>query len=250
MISTKMIDFVSYPGFVLVMALACISLYFYRLSKRKKHKSTIQKKQPLNIPIVGISGLDDHGQDTLGELIMEAFENFHKESFAKPVKEACKALFMLTEEQTNGPNDIRSSADPYWSKLAPGTSPRKLMRWVGTEFGRTHLETIIPGIGSNLWVLLLQRRLEQGKQYVICDVRFENECKLIRDNGGVIVRVIRPGHEKGNFSHVSNNPDALPIPDFVVENSGSKKDLLSSFIQGYVKNYMRRIRQPLKMNVK
>jgi hypothetical protein len=66
---------------------------------------------------------------------------------------------------------------------------RYLLQTLGTEWGRTHIDT-------DLWVKCEQARLEKlypEERIVYDDVRFENEAALIRSYGGLIVHVKRPG---------------------------------------------------------
>ena len=63
-----------------------------------------------------------------------------------------------------------------------------------------------------------------GGLHVVPDVRFANEAEAIRELGGVIVRVERPG--VGPLSaHVSEVPPAEP--DFIIRNNGTIRDLQS-----------------------
>ncbi len=209
-------------GPVIGVAILSLAAFFYQAKHRKRIR--------INVPVIGISGLEDHGKDTLGDLIQTEFDNFVKESFAGPVKQAAKSIFMLTDEQINGSNQQKRAPDPFWSKFVSGVSARHFMRWVGTKIGRESMNSILPGLGDMLWIRLLERRMKPGKQYVVCDVRFENECDWIRGLGGLIVRVVNPNqHLNSTPEHVTNDPNHLPRPDFTVVNSGTKQQLLNAF---------------------
>lgn len=83
------------------------------------------------------------------------------------------------------------------NKITKNSTLRDLLQIVGTEFGREM-------ISHNIWVNALfsdykpiREELERELTYVkypnwiITDVRFENEVKAIEDRGGVIIRIDR-----------------------------------------------------------
>ena len=73
----------------------------------------------------------------------------------------------------------------------------------------------------------LHRQRQPGTKYVITDVRFPNEAAYIRQRGGLLVRVTRPGTGPVN-GHESES--ALDNEDFDVHilNDGSREDLASA----------------------
>ena len=74
------------------------------------------------------------------------------------------------------------------------------MQILGTEFGR---ELVSP----NIWVRALEKRIDDGKNYVIDDVRFPNEAAMIHSHGGKVVRIYRPSQEEAaaKDKHVSES---------------------------------------------
>lgn len=89
-----------------------------------------------------------------------------------------------------------------------GRSPRELLQTLGTDWGRDL-------VADDLWVTLARRRiaglLEQGVGVAVGDVRFANEARMIRELGGEVWLVVRPGAETTPHSHRSENglPDDL-----------------------------------------
>lgn len=82
--------------------------------------------------------------------------------------------------------------------------------------------------GEDFWV---ERVMDQavdrnvaGLHTVISDVRFENEAEAIKAEGGLLIKITRPG--KTGDSHVSEN-DLVDYDgwDVVIENSGSIVEL-------------------------
>lgn len=96
-----------------------------------------------------------------------------------------------------------------------GHSTRHAMQTLGTEWGRTYL-------GGDFWVDRWKAGISDYRQVVVDDVRFGNEGKAIRDCGGLLIRITRPG--VGGSSHVSEALDGLSF-DAEVINDGSESDL-------------------------
>jgi dephospho-CoA kinase len=78
--------------------------------------------------LIGITGRARCGKDTAADYL-SANIGFKKYSFAKPIKDAVKDMFGLTEDHVNG----------YLKEVVlPDIchSPRFLMQTLGTEWGR------------------------------------------------------------------------------------------------------------------
>jgi hypothetical protein len=50
------------------------------------------------------------------------------------------------------------------------------------------------------------------KGVVITDVRLKNEMKAVKDAGGKLIRIVRPGHEEPKWDHPSET-EQLEVPD-------------------------------------
>ena len=116
--------------------------------------------------------------------------DFHKLSFAGPLKKACIELTGL---------DMSHFQDPELKEIPiPGinTTPRVLMQLMATEFIR---EMIYP----DFWIWRMRQAVSKHshKDLIIDDIRFENEAQFVRDNGGKIVHLYR------NFDFDSNSKD-------------------------------------------
>lgn len=142
--------------------------------------------------IIGVLGKKGSGKDTLADHIAQY--GFRKIAFVDPLKDAIRILFGFNEEQLYG--DQKEAVDTRW-----GTSPRRILQYLGTEVFRDSINNLIPHIGDNFWVNNAEMRIakmrdEDPKVCIsIADVRFPNEVAMIRRNGGIIVRVIRPSLE-------------------------------------------------------
>lgn len=136
--------------------------------------------------LIGLTGKARSGKDTVADYLAEHYR-FKTTAFAKPIKDGCKAMFGLTDEHVYG--DLKEVVIPEY-----GCSPRQMLQWCGTEFGR---EMVHPDI----WLMQVRHQWEAMREtaaetfhsgLVVTDVRFENEAELIRKLGGFVVHVERP----------------------------------------------------------
>jgi len=138
--------------------------------------------------IIGLVGFIGSGKGTVADLLVER-HGYNKESFAGSVKDAVSTIFgwdrSLLEGDTIKSRAWREEPDAWWSKrMGKEFSPRLALQLMGTEAGRDIFHT-------DLWIYSVERRINPDKNYVIADVRFPNEIKMIQDLGGKIVRVTR-----------------------------------------------------------
>jgi hypothetical protein len=132
------------------------------------------------IRLIGIVGKKGAGKDTTADYIVRR-HGFVKRAYASPLKQACKALFSLTDSQLEDPVE-KERVDDRWGK-----TPREVMQWLGTDVVRHSL-------GCDFWIrhMGFYRKDNPDERLVIPDVRFLNEAWWIRENGGILIRVVRP----------------------------------------------------------
>ena len=136
--------------------------------------------------IIGLVGFIGSGKGTVGDILET--QGFSKDSFAKPLKDACSIMFGWPREMLEGDTEVsrkwREEPDSFWSeKFGYTFTPRLALQFMGTEAGRNVFH-------QDVWVISLLNRAK-GKDVVVTDVRFKNEINYIQQNGGVIVRVRR-----------------------------------------------------------
>jgi len=136
--------------------------------------------------IIGLVGFIGSGKGTVGDIL--EVHGFTKDSFAKPLKDACSIMFGWPRELLEGDTEVsrkwREEPDSFWSeKFGYSFTPRLALQLMGTEAGRNVFH-------QDVWVISLLNRAK-GKDVVVTDVRFKNEINYIQQNGGVIVRVRR-----------------------------------------------------------
>ena len=100
---------------------------------------------------------------------------------------------------------------------------RPILQWWGTEF-RRNLTC------QDYWVKKVRAKLEHDRRdgiTFVTDVRFPNEAEMIRELGGIVVRVVRPDLEQRNGSdHCSESELDHYDFDAVIENDGALETLI------------------------
>ena len=125
-------------------------------------------------------------------------------------------------------------------------TPRFLLQFIGTDLFRNQLH-------PEIWVNSLMSEYKKYKEtkpfinstlkdenypnWIITDTRFENELKAVKDRGGVTIRVNRPDSVENALTgekfpvkiYRNEHPSETALDnaefDYVIDNSGSLKDL-------------------------
>lgn len=161
--------------------------------------------------LIALVGFIGSGKDTVGRHLVEE-HGFYDMAFADALKDTCAAIFCWDREMLDGKNpqsrQWRTEVDQWWAeKLGiPHFTPRWALQNLGTEILRGHLH-------NDLWLLNMQRRITDlasrtatipPNGLVITDCRFPNELAMIRQLGGMIVRV-RRGPDPDWFNTVAQS---------------------------------------------
>lgn len=154
-------------------------------------------------PIVGLIGKKRSGKDTFAGALIDAF-SFTRVAFADPVRQAALDL------------------DPYVGRPAlPGQlAPQREIRLsdvidsIGWEAAKDYVpevRRILENFGTNsirkldpdFWVRMAVEKIQATDgPVVVTDVRFPNEADKIRELGGYVVRIVRPGFESAPGAHI------------------------------------------------
>ena len=128
--------------------------------------------------IIGICGLIGSGKDTIAEYLIKE-HNYIKLSFADKLKDSVATMFdwdrELLDGKTNESRKWRESVDKYWTQeTGEEITPRYVLQLFGTECMRD-------GFYDGIWVSLTKKKIldNPDKKFVIPDVRFPNEAKMI-----------------------------------------------------------------------
>ena len=135
--------------------------------------------------LIGICGLIGSGKDTVAQNLIDN-HNFVKISFADKLKDAVATMFSWDRELLDGKTDEsrawREQVDSYWSQeTGREITPRLVLQEFGTECMRE-------GFYDGIWVSFVKKTIidNPNKNFVIPDVRFENEVEVIKNMGGKV----------------------------------------------------------------
>jgi hypothetical protein len=159
--------------------------------------------------IIGICGLIGAGKDTAADYLVNDHE-FRRESFANTLKDAVAQVFgwdrTMLEGRTKQAREWREQVDTWWADRLnmPNLTPRLMLQLWGTEVCRK-------GFHDDIWIASLENKLRRSRDdVVISDCRFPNEIRAIKQQGGLVIRVVRGPEPDWYDAAVSQNkgPDA------------------------------------------
>lgn len=166
--------------------------------------------------IIGLTGYAQSGKDTVAKVLVDKF-GFERIAFADPIRQFCYEHNPIVAWVANEPVYLKHVVDrDGWEGAKKSDSVRRTLQNVGVAARNV--------FGEDFWIKQALRRVLNG-DYVITDVRFENEARAIKlyDNSQ-IWRVRRPGITAVN-SHVSESQMDDYKVDQILLNSGSVEDL-------------------------
>lgn len=168
------------------------------------------------IMIIGISGKMGSGKDTFAELLSEYTHKnygitFENKKFAYNLKKIVSILTGVSIEDTMS----RTGKLKYLEEwdMTIGEMQQKL----GTEAIRNNIH-------SDAWVLSLFGTYTDDDFWIVTDVRFKNEANMIKEKGGVLIRLNGDPEkcreaEKRNLEHQSEiDLDDYEGFDYVFDN--------------------------------
>jgi hypothetical protein len=170
--------------------------------------------------IIGLVGFIGCGKGTVADMLVEN-HGYTKFSFADALKDAVALLFgwprHLLEGDTEESREFRERPDDFWSrKLGYSVTPRYILQRFGTEAMRDHLD-------SNIWVHILEHRIQGRENVVIPDTRFVNEINFIRGAKGKVFWIKRgemPSADEIAKLHLSEREWLGTKFDSVIHNDG------------------------------
>ena len=184
--------------------------------------------------IVGICGLIGSGKGTVADILVE--QGFTKVSFADKLKDGVSTIFgwdrAMLEGDTDESRAWREQRDDYWSdETQMEVTPRLVLQLFGTDCMRD-------GFDDGIWVSLLKKTILDNPEqnYVIPDVRFENEIKMIRSISGEVWEIRRNGDPQWLIDYETTGVEPAHIhssewrwvktsKDHVIQNDGTIEEL-------------------------
>jgi len=154
--------------------------------------------------IIGMCGLIGTGKDTVADVLVNEY-NFQKISFADKLKDGVATVFGWDRQMLEGATDEsrkwREATDTFWSKeVGKDITPRLVLQLFGTDCMRN-------GFFDGIWVSLVKQEILNNPKnhYVLPDVRFENEAKMIKSINGEVWRICRGSDPQWFTDYIENN---------------------------------------------
>lgn len=179
--------------------------------------------------VIGITGYAQHGKNTVGDILVNNHD-FIQLAFADKVKECALAINPIIFNHIGNNIYLNEYVSKLgWDEAKKHSEVRRLLQHVGTDMGRVIL-------GQNIWIDLVMKQIESNKDYVITDVRFQNEVDAIHLAGGEIWRILRPFYDNNvGTRHISESGIDSLDTDRVIMNNGTIEDLENKVYEIYRK---------------
>jgi hypothetical protein len=166
--------------------------------------------------LIGLSGYATSGKDSVAEVLTRLY-GYQRVAFADKLKEFVREINPYVAFPTSDKIRATELVDALGDAEAKKHEEyRRVLQAVGTK-ARAFF-------GEDVWVDAAFVGLEPEHHYVFSDVRFKNEARVLQEEGGIVLRVQRPGVGPAN-DHISEHDlDDWPFDGYIV-NDGSLLDL-------------------------
>ncbi len=171
--------------------------------------------------LVGITGRAGSGKSLIA-ITLVTLADYDVISFATPLKDMASRLLIDNYRYSQAEVDV-FMAQKEIRLPGLGISMRHLLQTLGTEWGRN---LISPFIWTNIAAVKISEQLDWSS-VVVDDLRFESEATLIRNFGGLVIHLTRPGTYLAG-SHVSEAGIAVQPGDVVIANEGTIGELIEA----------------------
>jgi len=202
--------------------------------------------------IIGFCGRKRHGKDTAANAL--AALGYTKIGLADPIKEALLMMDPIVVARQSPFGFTNDKIYPIswmnrlsklievvgWEEAKEADDVRHYLQALGTEFGRD----IVPRYNNatygsiDVWSRIALEKIEAQRSFcenaklpppmfAITGIRFEDHGTFIKNLGGLLVHVYRPGMEvqDGEDVHASEKMAVEKMADFEVINSGTVQEL-------------------------
>lgn len=180
--------------------------------------------------IIGIGGKAQAGKDTTAQMI----------NYLREYPEASWHMYW----DSDLPFEVEDNNIVHFADLLKYVSERMLslpvytmqgmkgksmvFDWLDGMTGREFLQKFGTAVRNEVhpdfWTRALFIRHKNNPNLIIPDVRFPNEAQIIKDHGGILIRIERPGAGAGN--HISETAlDNYKGWDIIIDNIGTLEDL-------------------------
>ena len=164
-----------------------------------------------------ITGKSGSGKTTTADIFVEY--GFAQHTFAGPIKDIAK-IIGFSHEEVCGTQENKLKTNEFWD-----ISGREFMQQFGTDMCRD----VIPKMkmnGRTIWARIMEQKIIENPFVVIGDGRFPDEAQLVREHGGIIIRVVRDvvNHNERAEHKSEASIDEIDT-DIVIDNNGTVDEL-------------------------
>jgi hypothetical protein len=169
--------------------------------------------------LIGLTGNAGSGKDTTADYLVNT-KGWIKLAFAKPLKDICINYLGLTEDEAYT-QEGKAKYNDFW-----GMTNREILQKIGTDAFRN-------GFHKDTWTKIMElqivKLLNEGKNVVISDCRFDNEALLIEKLGGIVFKINRPNYDtfllNKETSHISEQGIKNSLIAGIIDNNDTIKKL-------------------------
>lgn len=177
--------------------------------------------------VIGLCGAAGAGKDTVASMM----HGYRAIAFADKLREEVAEAFGVDVDWLRDPavkdvaqwqmallhcEDSSFTQSVFGATWWQSNAPRQILQWWGDWRASQDLDCFVKAARS---------RMVWGEPHVLTDVRFANEAALVREMGGEIWQIVRPGVVAGGTGHKSDNDGSQFAPDRVIVNDGGLEDL-------------------------
>ena len=168
--------------------------------------------------IIGLSGTKGSGKDTFFDVARNHMTNCDSVAFADPIKREVMNIFDLKTVQEYD-QFKRTEVQFVVSGNVRRVPGREVVRGIGMKMRDYDSEQFNRYVESVV--------TSNDKHWFITDCRFDNELQLIKQLGGILIKI-----ERGTSTdtHITEKVHPNEMYDFVLTNDGTLKDYETSLI--------------------
>lgn len=178
--------------------------------------------------LIGVSGKAGSGKDTFASILISAMPNFENRKFSKKLKIVC-ALMLGCDPEDFEIQEFKSAPIlvPKYRNKGINTN-RDLALYVGMAMRDANEDAWVDALFvdykpyADRWDADGITTVAVHPDWVVTDVRFPNEAEAIKQRGGKLVRIERPG---AGVDHISDTAlDDYGDWDFIINNDSNLRE--------------------------
>jgi hypothetical protein len=171
--------------------------------------------------LIGLTGYARSGKDTVANYLVEQF-GYVRMAFADGVREMALALDPYVDCGQDAHFTEGNTPFARYTELlkARGYEAAKACPDVRRFLQRLGTEAVRGVVGDSVWRDIVAKKIaeSENQNIVITDVRFQNEAIFIKEMGGIVVRLVRPGFGR-QTGHASETEMEAWLEDVCIEAS-------------------------------